>query len=443
MQCVVDLHSHSGHAGGVGNISLEQVADTMARKGIDVFGTGDCLQMEWLTLLRSTLAEAEPGLFRLTGSNAPRARFLLQSEIILTLPVAAGGRKTVHTVLLFPSVGAVKEAHAILERRGVRLGMGRPFVCCEDAGDVAELMEALVGIDAGIEVIPAHVLTPQGVYGAANPIERMADVFGSFAPQISVVETGLSADPAILALIPELDSRTLISNSDCHSAALNRVGRECTALEVDALSYAGILDALRNRRVRYTAEFNPTEGRYFLTGHRAGVNGHDAETFCYFSPDQTPTGGRCPLCGKPLTIGVLERALQLAGIQGEARTLADVTPAQTAIHLVPLVEVLAAGYGVKGIASKKIRTLYDAILQVVGTETALWEHTPDQAHTLLRDVVPAPVLQAIQSVMTGAFRFDPPGYDGSYGALVLGEQHPWHGIHVVHGTPKAHQGQLL
>lgn len=443
MKCVVDLHSHSGHAGGVGNIPLDQVAATMAQKGIDVFGTGDCLQMEWMEHLRAALEDAEPGLLRLAGSSAPPARFLLQSEIILTLPVPSGGRKTVHTVLLFPNFGAAKEAHALLARRGVRLGMGRPFVCCDGAEDVAELMESLVAIDAGIEVIPAHVLTPQGIYGAANPIERMAEVFGDFAPRITVVETGLSADPVILALIPELDSRTLISNSDCHSAALNRVGRECTALDVDTLSYAGILDALRHRRVRYTAEFNPTEGRYFLTGHRAGVNGHDAQTFCYFSPDQTPADGRCPLCGKPLTIGVLERALQLSDIQGEPRTPADVTPAQTAIHLVPLVEVLAAGCGVKSIASKKIRILYDAILQVVGTEAALWELTPDEAHTLLRDVLPNPLLQAIQSVMQGKFRFDPPGYDGTYGTLVLGETHPWHGIRVVKGSPKPRQGQLL
>lgn len=443
MKCVVDLHSHSGHAGGVGNISLAQVATTMTRKGIDVFGTGDCLQNAWRADLRATLADAEPGLFRLADSKAPPARFLLQSEIILTVPVPAGGRKTVHTLLLFPAFGAADEAHALLERRGVRLGMGRPFVCCEDAEDVAGVLDALLRIDPGIEVIPAHVLTPQGIYGAANPVERMADVFGAFAERIAVVETGLSADPAILALIPELDSRTFLSNSDCHSAALNRVGRECTALDPDALSYDGIIEALRKRRVHYTAEFTPAEGRYFLTGHRAGVNGHDAQTYCYFSPDQTPEDGRCPLCGKPLTIGVLERALQLSAIQGERRTPDTVTPAQKAIHLVPLVEVLAAGCGVKSIASKTIRGLYDAILKVTGTETALWEHTPEEARIRLRDVVPEAVLHAIQAVMEGAFRFDPPGYDGTYGMLKLGERDSWRGIQVVHGRPLSRQGRLL
>jgi PHP family Zn ribbon phosphoesterase len=43
MKLAVDLHSHSGYAGGVGQIELSAVSKTMKLKGIDVFGTGDCL----------------------------------------------------------------------------------------------------------------------------------------------------------------------------------------------------------------------------------------------------------------------------------------------------------------------------------------------------------------------------------------------------------------
>ena len=46
MHLSVDLHSHSGHAGGVGNIRLEDIARAMRKKGIDVFGTGDCLHAD-------------------------------------------------------------------------------------------------------------------------------------------------------------------------------------------------------------------------------------------------------------------------------------------------------------------------------------------------------------------------------------------------------------
>jgi PHP family Zn ribbon phosphoesterase len=43
LKLAVDLHSHSGYAGGVGQIELTEVSRTMKLKGIDVFGSGDCI----------------------------------------------------------------------------------------------------------------------------------------------------------------------------------------------------------------------------------------------------------------------------------------------------------------------------------------------------------------------------------------------------------------
>ena len=40
MKLAVDLHSHSGYAGGVGQIELTAVSRTMKLKGIDIFGLG-------------------------------------------------------------------------------------------------------------------------------------------------------------------------------------------------------------------------------------------------------------------------------------------------------------------------------------------------------------------------------------------------------------------
>ncbi|MDR3078028.1 MAG: endonuclease Q family protein, partial [Planctomycetota bacterium] len=346
MRYIVDLHSHSGYAGGVGKISLESVAATMARKGIDAFGTGDCLQPAWLEKLGNLLEEREPGLYALRGSSGvlAKARFVLQTEVIFTSAVASGGRKGTHTLLLFPHLEAANAGRRLLGRWGVKLEMGRPFIKCADSGEVAEKCDALTRIDPGVMIVPAHVMTPQGVFGSDHPVDSLAEVYGGFAARIEAVETGLSSDPALLALLPELDGKTLISNSDCHSEALNRVGREFTALEIAKPSYAEIAAAIRAGRVRYTAEFDPAEGRYFLTGHRAGLAGHgDAKG--WFSPDRLPQGGLCPVCGKPLTIGVLDRVLHLSKIQGggRARVLGAVRPAQESRTLAPLVEVLAAG----------------------------------------------------------------------------------------------------
>lgn len=431
MQIAVDLHSHSGHAGGVGNISLEGIAATMRKKGIQVFGTGDCLQPEWLEFLEKNLTQKESGLFAI--ASAPHERFLLQTEIIITAPAPSGGRKTIHTIILFPSFKAAKKSHKLLKKWGVKVNIGRPFLKCESSGEVAEKMAALYKIEHGIIIIPAHVMTPQGVFGSERPINKLADVFAEFAEEIKVVETGLSADPQILALIPELDNRTLISNSDGHSAALNRVGREYTVLEADRFDYPSIHEALVNRKVAYTAEFSPAEGRFFLTGHRAGKKGHENGEHCYFSPENAPQV--CPICSKPLTVGVLQRALELSIVQGDKRTLDTVTPKQEYFSMVPLTEVIAAGRGVKNPSSPKVLKDFEAIIEVVGTETALWLMSEKDIEKEIKDVVESNVLAAVIAVKNENFSFAPLGYDGEYGQLVLDQQVDWFGhCHVEGGN---------
>ncbi len=430
---VVDLHSHSGASGGVGQVSLETVAGTMALKGIDVFGTGDCLHRGWRERLASSLDPAEKGLFRLANAPEPlsNARFALQTEIILTAPVPSGGRKLVHLVMLFPSFAAADAAHDLLAGWEVKLGIGRPILKCADAGEVAARLHRIAAVDESVELIPAHVLTPQGIYGSSNPVDSMATFFGEAVSLFHAVETGLSADPQVLALIPELDELALVSASDCHSGALNRVGREFTALEADSMSFEGIIRAIRERKVLYTAEFPPSEGRYFLTGHRAGRQGHENGAHCYFSPDREPADGRCPVCHKPLTVGVLHRALHLARAQGRPATPDSARPLQSSFHLVPLVEIIAASIGVKGAGSKRVRAHFDAVLAVMGTETALWDRTEEGIEQELRDAVPTEVLEGILAVRREDFGFLPPGHDGSYGRLVLGETVPWLGHRAV------------
>lgn len=434
MRYVVDLHSHSGYAGGVGNISMETVAETMAKKGIDAFGVGDCLQPAWRETLQKRLVEKESGLFALRGGEGAcaRARFVMQTEVIITSPVVSGGRKGTHVILLFPGFGAVDAAIGLLRRWDVKLDMGRPFIKCEDAAQVAERCRAFATIDPGVLVIPAHVMTPQGVYGSDHPVDSMREVFGDFTDDIAAVETGLSADPRLLALLPELDDVTLISNSDCHSGALNRVGREFTALEIASPSYEEIVAAIRSRRVRYTAEFNPAEGRYFLTGHRSGLEGH-GQAYCFYSPDCVPSDSRCPICGKKLTVGVLDRLLHLSRAQagsGAARRLETVSARQQTKTLVPLVEVIAAGCNVKSVTGRKVVGLFDAVIKRVGTEAELWEMAPGDIVSAFAGVVPERVLEAISMVREGDFSFMP-GFDGQYGGLKLGEKIDWFGHDAV------------
>ena len=431
MEVNVDLHSHSGYAGGVGNIDLADIAASMVKKGIHIFGTGDALHPDWNTHLRKTLAEAEKGLFAL--KNAPEklanVRFLLQTEVIITGSVKTSpGRKSVHVLILFPSFLAVEKVTRLFASWGSRNTIGRPFLKCADAGSVSDKVKRLFEID-GVELIPAHVMTPQGIYGGDHPVVFLSDFFGESAKLFHAVETGLSADPLILSLIPELDRMTLLSFSDCHSAASNRLGREFTTLSVAELSYSEIIGAIRTNRVSATAEFNPGEGRYFLTGHRATKQNHNG-SYCVFSPEFTPPDRRCPICRKPLTIGVLERAIEVGRAQGEQRKLGR-PPDRAYLNVVPLSEIIAYSLSLEDPNAQRVKEIYEKTVALFGTEVSLWKLSVDQTKGILSNHFPENVVRSIIEVKSGNFTFDPLGFDGEYGRLAIGKRDNWFLINVV------------
>ncbi|MFH1423208.1 MAG: endonuclease Q family protein [Planctomycetota bacterium] len=433
MEINADLHSHSGYAGGVGNINLNEIAESMVKKGIHVFGTGDALHPEWNKQLKENLIETEAGLFKLKGTTNQTAevRFLLQTELIITAAVKTSkGRKNVHVVILIPSFAAIEKIIKLLQSWGSRNTIGRPFLKCDDSDSVSERVKRLFDIE-GVELVPAHVMTPQGIYGSDNPIVFLSDFFGKSASLINAVETGLSADPVILNLIPELDRMTLISSSDCHSAASNRLGREYTTLLVKEFSYREILDSIRSNRIVSTAEFNPGEGRYFLTGHRADKQNHNGE-YCVFSPDYTPADRICPICGKRVTVGVIERAFELGRAQGEKRELNFKSKVdRNFFRMVPLSEIIAYAIGVGNANSKRVKNIYEKIVSVLNTEAALWKATVKEVEKMLSGEVKDEVVNAIAEVKSGNFTFEPLGFDGEYGALVLGQKDNWFGTNIV------------
>ena len=100
-----------------------------------------------------------------------------------------------------------------------------------------------------------------------------------------------------------LDRYRLVSNSDAHSPG--NLGREANLLDAEP-SWQGVVGALRTGTgFLGTIEFFPEEGKYHFDGHRScGV--------CMDPEETARAGGTCPVCGKPLTVGVLNRVLALA-----------------------------------------------------------------------------------------------------------------------------------
>jgi uncharacterized protein (TIGR00375 family) len=403
----VDLHSHSGYAGGVGQISLRNIAQTMRWKGIDVFGTGDCLYPPRTEELKEQLLKTAPGLFSLSHSNA---HFLLQTEVIFTTRIPSYSHKIVaHHIILFPDFHSIYQMQKLMSKWKQKNTIGRPFIVTNSQSELEEKLHSIQEIDSLIEIIPAHVMTPDGILGSKNNLKKMSEFYGSFP--IHSIETGLSADPAMLEKISEVADLTMISNSDCHSEALNRIGREFTMLTITETSYAAIIEAIRQNQVAFTAEFQPAEGRYYLTGHKKERCGHTEDIL--FDSD-FPTDLICPHCGLKMHLGVKQRCLQLTDLK-------KATQKRKFLPLIPLVEVIAHSLNVKSVQTKKVNALFHAILEVFPTEISLWQSK--EVKELLDKRIPEKTLNQILAVQQGNFSFAPAGFDGKYGILQIGEEY--------------------
>ncbi|MCE7734736.1 MAG: hypothetical protein GPJ54_07670 [Candidatus Heimdallarchaeota archaeon] len=455
MEVHADLHTHSIFAGGAGGVSKDgaksyskmtkrfQDSSTFSPlKGVNLLGTGDCQFGPWNQFLQSDLEEVSPGIFEYTESfekTLPKnidledPKYLLQTEVIFTGPTPNSKRKKkAHVLIYFPDFTRVAEYNDLLDEFKVaHKNMARPFIVNDTVEEIEMKMHKILDLDPNVEIIPAHVMTPEGVYGSNDRINYLNEFFGNADKRIHAIETGLSADPSILGLIPELDNLTLISNADAHSAALNRVGREFTSLKINKLAYANIIESIRKNKVVSTAEFHPAEGRYFLTGHRAerkkpGV--HMKNQYCYFSPNHVPMDDICPICKKELSVGVLQRAFEISKVQTEdqARKLGD-GPQRKYTTMVPLIEIVAKSLGMKSLTSKRAFKTYLDVIVEIGTEANLWTKNLD----LSNFDFPVDLAENIRQIKNGNFSFSPLGFDGTYGELIIGETSDMEDIKII------------
>ncbi len=459
----VDLHCHSSFAGGASQKSkaslgsteavikrvykrFQQAEENMPLKGIQILGTGDCQFKPWYDLLMNNLEEIEPGLWEQKGGG--HVKYLLQTELIFTAPFGKR-RKQVHVLILFPDPARVLELQELLQQWKVKHEtMARPFVTCKSITDVENKIFSIQELDQWIEIIPAHIMTPTGIFGSDVRINSLKDFFGKAHELIRVVETGLSADPELLALIPELHSKTLISNSDAHSPQLHRVGREFSILNVKGnLSYQSLITSLRKNEIEFTAEFPPAEGRYFLTGHRKGRkdgNKHQNGCYCAFSPKFVPKDEKCPLCNKRLTIGVLQRVIEIHEYQKKHLDFSHLatnatSPRRQFLHLIPLIDVICFVLGIKTTTSKKVLSLYRQIIADLGPEVEMWSKTPDQIQSEVSNAIPKDVVTAILTVKRGQYGYFPPGHDGEYGYLTIGKTFDYWSMNIINDDCKGNQ----
>jgi DNA helicase-2/ATP-dependent DNA helicase PcrA len=408
MSFYVDLHLHSRYARATSrNADLVELAWWARRKGITVLGTGDLTHPVWFEELKQGLVPAEPGLFRLRDEldravveRLPRSsrgplRFLLAVEVSTAFH-RDGRARRMHHLLYVPDLKTAAVLNGRLGRSGNLTDDGRPTLAM-DAGD---LLEATLDSGDGAYLVPAHVWTPWvGVLSATTGFDSIEDCYGELAAHIFAVETGLSADPPMNWRVSLLDRFRSVSYSDAH--APSRLGREATELATE-LDYFAIRQALQTGEgFQGTVELFPEEGRYHLSGHkRCGVRLEPAEA--------RQARLRCPVCGRRLTMGVLQRVEDLADRPAGARP----PTAAGWRNLLPLDEIVAEVAGV-GRTSKTVRRTVDTMVELLGPELPILERLPldaiDQAG------FPA-VAEAIGQVRRGQV-VRTPGFDGQYGSI--------------------------
>ncbi|MBF0261301.1 MAG: UvrD-helicase domain-containing protein [Magnetococcales bacterium] len=414
MRFFADLHIHSKYSRATSrDCDLEHLALWARRKGIAVLGSGDFTHPGWLAAIAEQTIEAEPGLRRLTpelerrvneGLDQPNAvprageatRFMLTVEISTIYKKGEMTRK-VHHLIGVPSLEAAKRLNQRLGRIGNLNSDGRPILGL----DSRNLLEITLEADPDAFLIPAHIWTPWfSALGSKSGFDSIQACYDDLADHIFAVETGLSSDPPMNWRIASLDRYRLVSNSDAHSPS--KVAREATVF-TSAMDYFAMLHALKTGDgYAGTVEFFPEEGKYHLDGHR------DCRV-CLDPVETKRLNGLCPVCGKGVTVGVLNRVEELA-----VRPEGGERPATAApfISMIPLPEIIAEVEGM-GVTSNRVNRAYDELLRRLGPELSILEEVPVEE---IRTHGSVRLAEAIARVRRGEV-IRAGGYDGEFGVI--------------------------
>lgn len=408
MELIVDLHIHSHYAYATSkDMDLVGIYKWGKLKGISVIGTGDITHPAWFREVSEKLEKTDTGLYQLKNNFSDKIDAALpascKSHLLSFIPTVEistiyskqGKVRKIHQVVVLPDLETVSRMNTELSKIGNLNADGRSTLGL----DSKELLKIINSLSDSTVIIPAHIWTPWfGIFGSKSGFDSLKEAYDEFYTEITAVETGLSSDPAMNWLIPELQHTAITSHSDAHSP--QKLGREATLIE-SQLSYEEILGAIKTNdsRLAGTIEFYPQEGKYHYDGHRAcGVS---------FSPTESAQlRGICPVCGKGLTIGVENRVTQLAQPNSNKFT-------KKVEYIIPLTELIANSLKVKSAQSKKVQELYHTVIAEFGDEfsilrTVTTEDMRRKGFELLA--------RAIENMRSGNVKITP-GYDGVYGTV--------------------------
>ncbi|MHA2181375.1 MAG: endonuclease Q family protein [Promethearchaeota archaeon] len=390
-----DLHIHSPHSIAVSkSLNLDTMLETCKKKGLNILGTGDILQPEWLKYMESSLKKEQDGSF-----SYKDVFFILQTEI--------EDIESIHHVVLFPDFDSVKEiqnklkpySKNILDEWG-----GRPRVNLSPP--------ALVDIisDSGGIIGPAHAFTPFKAIFRQGKFETIKDCYQDAANKVYFLELGLSANTDLADRLGSLKNVSFLSNSDAHSQSPRSLGREFNKLDLDNPSFEELLLALMrkdSRRIILNVGLHPKLGKYynmfcnkcrrrvlFKKSKKSGISIFSqyskSENFIIYYSDDPEVARKqyidqvaknkmvCPACKEEknknfkVKLGVSERIEKIS----TEKELKHPDHRPKYIDSIPLVDIIRSVKGIKSSTSKMVLNSYDKIIQELGKEFEILIDTP-------------------------------------------------------------------
>ncbi|MCD6546976.1 MAG: DNA helicase UvrD [Nanoarchaeota archaeon] len=400
MRIVADLHIHSKYSRATSkNMDLDNLSKQAKVKGIHVLGTGDFTHPKWFKELKTKLVQID-------DIYIYNDTYFIPSVEISSIYNQDGKLRKIHNVILSPNLEIAEQITDVLKKHGRVDYDGRPIFNIPSY----ELVEMAMEISKDNFVFPAHIWTPWfSLFGSMSGFDKIEDCYKDQLKHIYALETGLSSDPEMNWRISSLDKFALISNSDSHSPWPNRLGREANVFELEKPSYFQIIDAIKTkdkRRFLFTIEVEPAYGKYHFDGHR--------ECGVVMSPKEAIAKNNiCPVCGKPLTLGVLHRVEELADRQ-PGFVPKNAIPFK---KLLPLQEIISLIYS-SGIQTQTVLKIYKKLINAFGNELNVLLNASESA---LKEVVDERLAKAI--VLNREEKINvKPGYDGVYGKPQIEEE---------------------
>lgn len=403
MRQILDLHIHSCYSRACSpKLTLKNIEATCRAKGVDIIATGDFTHPVWFKAIKTELREtfSGSGLYKLKTAADDKIKFILSTEVSLVYQ-DQGKCRRIHLVIHAPSIKAAEKLNKFLAKKYNIHSDGRPIL----GMTAPALVKIALNIDAHFLIYPAHIWTPWfSVFGSQSGFDKLEDCFKEQTKNIYAYETGLSSDPEMNWRWSALDNLTLLSNSDAHS--LENIAREANVMEIsEPVSYQKIYNNIKNKRgMIETIEFYPEEGTYHFDGHRA----------CQFScaPSKSKKlKNICPVCHKPLTIGVLGRLEELAdrpsGYQPKN--------APGFKKLVELDKIIAEALNIKNRQALAVRKEYCSLIERFGSELYILLELDLKRKDL---GINKRIIQGIKRVRAGKLAITP-GFDGQYGEIKI------------------------